>query len=71
MPASRFPPFVPESDSKVLDSDLWWVPRTSSVEDLRTSVPMRGQGDSLGNGGGQRATIEAHPQHSWGGGKHS
>ena len=38
-----------ESDSEVLDSDLWDVPRPSPVEDCCINIPARERKDGLGD----------------------
>jgi hypothetical protein len=64
VPTLRLLPFVLESDSDVLDSDLWCVPRPSPVEDRRMSVPTRERKDSLGDGDGEGLDIAVRQRHS-------
>ena len=48
----RLPLFVLESESEVLDSDLWYVPSPRPTEDRRMTVPTRERKDGLGDGDG-------------------
>ena len=57
VPTLRLLPFVLESESEALDSDLWYVPRPSPVEDRRITIPTRERKDGLGDGDGEGLAI--------------